>query len=265
MSELPTAFYRREDDAFLPTEFTIGPWDAGAQHGGPPAALLGRAFEAFGDDPEAWSLVRFSGELLRPVPIAPCTVEVSALRQGREAEWLEGRLMAGCKVRLVARGLRIRRVPVELPAPHTPPLPAPSVKPDAREPFTFPFFRVPVGYHKAVELRIVQGEWGLGPVTTWMRLLAPLVDGEADTPWSRVLTMADAANGIVPALNTGGFAFINADLTVHLERPFTGEWLAFAGRSRPLEHGVGRVDATLFDEAAEIGRVQESLVVRRLG
>ncbi len=264
MSELPRAFFHRDGDTFVPTALTIGPWDPGAQHGGPPAALLGRAFEAFGDDPEAWSLVRFSGELLRPVPLSACTVEVSALRQGREAEWLEGRLVADGKVRLMARGLRIRRVPVELPPPHTPALSAPSVKPEEREPFTFPFFRVPVGYHRAVELRIVEGEWGMGPVTTWMRLLAPLVDGEADTSWSRVLTMADAANGIVPALTTGDFAFINADLTVHLERPFTGEWLAFAGRSRALPRGVGRVDATLFDEAGEIGRVQESLVVRKL-
>ena len=264
MSELPSAFFRRDGDAFVPSELTIGPWDPGAQHGGPPSALLGRAFEAFGDAPEAWSLVRFSAELLRPVPLAPCTVEVEALRQGREAEWLEGRLIADGKVRLAARGLRIRREPVGLPPPHTPPHPAPMVAPETLEPFVFPFFQVPVGYHRGVDLRIVEGRWAQGPAVMWMRLRAPLIEGEAATAWSRVLTMADAANGIVPALNTGGYAFINADLTVHLERPFTHEWLAFDGRSRPLDHGVGRVDAMLLDADGEIGRVQQSLVIRKL-
>ena len=42
----PTAFYVRvDDDCYAATEATRGPWDAGAQHGGPPSALVGYAIE----------------------------------------------------------------------------------------------------------------------------------------------------------------------------------------------------------------------------
>jgi hypothetical protein len=41
-----TAFYEQVNaDRFLSTELTRGPWDAGAQHGGPPTALAGHIVE----------------------------------------------------------------------------------------------------------------------------------------------------------------------------------------------------------------------------
>ena len=42
---MPDAFYERDGDRFRATELTRGPWDPGAQHAGPPAALLGREIE----------------------------------------------------------------------------------------------------------------------------------------------------------------------------------------------------------------------------
>src|SRR5436853_220799 len=40
------AFFHRDGGRFVPTELTRGPWNADAQHGGPPAALLGTVMEA---------------------------------------------------------------------------------------------------------------------------------------------------------------------------------------------------------------------------
>ncbi len=40
------AFYEREGERYVATELTRGPWDPGAQHAGPPAALLGREIPA---------------------------------------------------------------------------------------------------------------------------------------------------------------------------------------------------------------------------
>lgn len=39
------AFYVPEGEWFASQEITRGPWDSGAQHPGPPAALLGREIE----------------------------------------------------------------------------------------------------------------------------------------------------------------------------------------------------------------------------
>ena len=36
--DLPAALYVPTDDGFLATALTIGPWDPGHQHAGPPAA-----------------------------------------------------------------------------------------------------------------------------------------------------------------------------------------------------------------------------------
>ena len=58
--------YVPEGDAFVPTELARGPWDARAQHGGAPAALLAREIEAEGGDQ---SVVRLTYEFLRPVPL----------------------------------------------------------------------------------------------------------------------------------------------------------------------------------------------------
>ncbi|MEA2378425.1 MAG: hypothetical protein QOD13_2332, partial [Thermoleophilaceae bacterium] len=38
-------FYSLDGERFIPSELTRGPWDPGAQHAGPPSALLARALE----------------------------------------------------------------------------------------------------------------------------------------------------------------------------------------------------------------------------
>ena len=43
---VPETFYTELDEGrFASSPWTTGPWDAGAQHGGPPSALLARAVE----------------------------------------------------------------------------------------------------------------------------------------------------------------------------------------------------------------------------
>src|SRR5918998_2969477 len=66
---VPEAFFERDGDVLVPSELTRGPWDPGAQHAGPPAALLGRAVEL-----EGMHVGRITVEILRPVPLAPLAV-----------------------------------------------------------------------------------------------------------------------------------------------------------------------------------------------
>src|SRR5690349_5943561 len=69
------------DGRFESTELTRGPWDAGTQHAGPPAALLGRAVEAVARP--GMRVARLTFDIARPVPIAPLTVTAGAVREGR--------------------------------------------------------------------------------------------------------------------------------------------------------------------------------------
>jgi hypothetical protein len=48
MPRVPKSFYEPDGDVYVATELTRGPWDPGAQHAGPPAALIGREIERLG-------------------------------------------------------------------------------------------------------------------------------------------------------------------------------------------------------------------------
>ena len=57
------------DSRFTATELARGPWDPNAQHGGAPAALLMRGFEAL-PAADGLQIARVTYEFMRPVP--PC-------------------------------------------------------------------------------------------------------------------------------------------------------------------------------------------------
>src|SRR5947209_18218182 len=60
-------FLGGEDGRFVASELARGPWDADAQHGGAPAALLMREFERI-PAADGLQIARVTYELLRPVP-----------------------------------------------------------------------------------------------------------------------------------------------------------------------------------------------------
>ena len=68
------------------TELTRGPWDPGAQHAGPPSALLGREIERL-EDAEEFQVGRVTFEILRPVPIGPVRVEAGSCGRGGGCSW----------------------------------------------------------------------------------------------------------------------------------------------------------------------------------
>src|SRR3954452_7298711 len=87
------AFYERGDGEgkYVATELTRGPWDPGAQHAGPPSALLGREIEGM-EGSEAFQVGRVVFEILRPVPIGPVAVETRVVRPGRKVRMVEASL-----------------------------------------------------------------------------------------------------------------------------------------------------------------------------
>lgn len=257
----PSAFYERDGDGFVATELTRGPWDDRAQHGGPPAALLGGAIEALGEDAEEFLVTRVTIELLRPVPIDRLVVEATMSRAGRRAQRIDAQLLCNGELLARAAGLRLRRQNLTLPTPLTHPAPPPRAPQECDVPFEFPFFLSEIGYHTAVEVRIAEGTWGRGPCTAWVRMRYPLVAGEEPTALQRVLTAADAGNGICPALDIRDYAFPNADISVYLHRHPAGDWVGLAARSIPEPTGVGLAQCEVHDRSGEIGRCLQSLVI----
>ena len=165
-----------------------------------------------------------------------------------------------------ATAWRLRTRPVELPpgvagtggavAGESPP------PPDAAEPGEFFPTGQDVGYHTAMDYRFVAGRFmEPGPATVWMRMRVPLVAGEEPSPLVRVMTAADSGNGVSAALDWRQFLFINVDLSVHLHRLPTGEWVCLDAVTLPEETGLGLADALLRDERGRIGRAAQTLLV----
>jgi hypothetical protein len=251
----------------VPTVLARGPWTPEAQHGGPPAALLGRAVERF-DGGEAMMVVRLTVDLLRPVPIAPLLVRTRLMRPGKKVQLIEASLLIAESETEVARatGLRLRLGAVPLPegaAPIGAP-PAPATGIPSRPPWASQITYE--GFHSGgVEIRFVNGRFDEpGPATAWIRLRVPLVAGEETSPLCRVVTAADFGNGISWILDRrAGFRFINPDLTVYLHRHPVGEWVGLESITVPEPLGVGIADSRLYDESGPIGCSVQSLLIEK--
>jgi hypothetical protein len=254
------AFYEPDGDRYAATELTRGPWDPGAQHAGPPAALLGREIERL-PDAEQFQVGRVTFEILRSVPIAAVAVSARVVRPGRRVQLVEAELSAGGEVLMRARAWRLRVAPVELP-PQALTVAPPPAGPDRGSEVEFFPTGEEHGYHTAMECRFVEGGFvEPGPATVWLRMRQPLVAGEQPSPLQRVLVAADVGNGVSASLDYRRFLFINVDLTVHLERMPAGEWVCVDAVTLPQPSGIGTAESVLSDERGRIGRALQTLLI----
>jgi hypothetical protein len=242
------------------TELARGPWDPSAQHGGAPAALAMRAFEAL-PAPEELNLARVTYEFLRPVPLGHLVLSASVLRAGRRVRLLEASILSPNGHEVVrARALQIRRAEAVQPSV---PLPAPP-GPDRAEPGDFAPVQRPMFATDAMELRFVAGGfYALGPSTCWFRFRVPLVAGEPTSALQTLAAAADFGNGISSIVSWDDHMFINPDLTLYVERPPTGEWICLQAETRIFADGVGIAESVLFDEQGQVGRAIQALLVSR--
>lgn len=256
---MPDAFYERTDEGFLATELTRGPWDPGAQHAGPPSALLGREVERVAGG-EGFQVGRITVEILGSVPIGPVRVEAELVRPGRSVQMIEAALYGADGPLMKARAWRLRTskldVPAEVVHSTAPQGPEHGVQPG--------FFDTgqSLGYHTAMEWSALGGGFQEpGPATVWMRMRHPLVAGEEPSPLQRTLVAADVGNGISAVLDWGRFIFINVDLTVHLERMPAGEWVCVDAATFPQPSGIGTAESVLSDERGRCGRAAQTLLL----
>lgn len=255
------AFYETDGEVYVATELTRGPWDPGAQHAGPPSALLARAFELMPES-EHFQIGRISFEILRPIPIAAVRIKTRVLRPGRRVQLVEAELSVDGQVLMRATAWRIAIAPVQLPpaATESPSPPPPPPEQGSRAEF-FPTEQEH-GYHSAMDVRFVAGGFmELGPATAWLRMRKPLVGGEEPTPLQRVFVAADVGNGISAALDYRRFVFVNVELTVHLERMPAGEWICVDAVTLAQPSGIATAESVLSDRDGRIGRAAQTLVV----
>lgn len=265
MAEKPDALFhldesRPDDECFVPTELTRGPWDPNAMHGGAPAALLARAVERF-EPGSAPHVARLTIDLLRPVALEPVEVHTRMVRPGKRVQIVEASLVGKDTELVRMTALRLREA--DLPVPENG-LVEERLDPGPGEARAYEDEGA-LDFGHAVDMSLARGSWETrGPAAVWFRLNVPVVAGETTSALSRVVAAADFANGISAPLDWNeGWTFINPDLTVYLHRLPASDWVGVDAVTWPEDRGIAVAEAALHDERGRIGRSVQSLLLDR--
>jgi hypothetical protein len=252
-----SSFFVRVDDRYRATANTRGPWSGDHQHGGPPAALLGRAIEQHVGGLGS-RVARMSVVFHRPLVIDVFRIAVETTREGKKVRTVRAQLFdEQDRAVATADATVIRTAPIDAET-----TPATNDRlPEACPPYAFPFFVDRVGYHTAMECRLLHGKFGEGKMGLWMRMRIPLLPGEPPSPLERTIMAADSGNGVSVALDLAKFTFVNPDLTVALARQPEGEWIGLDSRTSFGPDGIGVADTRLLDAAGTIGRGIQTLIL----
>ena len=101
--------YRVDGATAETSAFAGGPWDPKLQHGAAPSSLICWAVERL-PSPAPMRVARLTVDLMRPVPVAPLTIETELLREGRKIQLVSVRLLADGTEVVRATVLRVRRL-----------------------------------------------------------------------------------------------------------------------------------------------------------
>ena len=252
--------FRVDGNDVVTSPHAAGPWDPSMQHGSPPAALAVWAAEKI-PTPAPMRIARVTVDLLRPVPVAPLTIESEVLREGRKIQLCGVSLLAKGVVVVSATVLKIKVQTNELPTEaviHPVELPGPdqcSVDDGAfsSSPFT-----------TGCSLRAARGKFGVpGPGAIWYRADRPIVAGAAISQAMRAMIAADFSNGTSAVLDFRQWTFLNADLTVNFAREPVGDWILIDAESWVGPDGAGLAMARLADTRGYFGRAVQSLVIEK--
>ncbi len=262
--------FRLDRELLVPGPLTRGPWYAGTLHGSAMLAAIARAAERH-DSTVPRQVVRLTVDMMRAAPMAPLRVETTSARSGRSSDLVDVAMYAGDELCVRATALRFRteEVPVDGVDVLDHPAPAPqSPGPDttAWSPYTQPGAEEPA-FHHAIDLHAsVEDE------TVWFRLAVPVVEGETASGFVATAALTDwtyaapfllrmAAGADVP--DEPPVSAINADTTIHVHRPMSGEWLGLRTTSRAGSLGAATSSAHLFDEHGGLGFTCQSVLLRK--
>lgn len=238
---------------------TVGPWNPGLQHGGPPNALAVAAAErAVHAETGRTDLValRLAADFVGPVPVAEVTTRARIVRAARSAALAEVVLAAAGRDCVHARVWFVRQADTVAVAAE----PEPGEVPDASAGLGVEF-----PYGRSIDWRFVRGRMTQpGPAAAWARPRLALVDDYEYSGLARAVLIGDSGNGISAVLDWTEWTFLNVDLDVHLARPMHGEWLLLDAVTQLGPTGSGLARSTLADTCGALGAGLQTLVVAPL-
>src|SRR4051812_18707448 len=254
------AIFRVDGANVVTSPHAAGPWDPNMQHGGAPSSLVVWAAERI-PTPAPMQIARATIDLMRPVPVAPLTIESEILREGRKIQLCAVRLLAKGVVVVGATVLKIKVQANELP-PEAVIEPVELPRPDQSRIERVDFSSSP--FVTGMSLRAARGHFGVpGPGAIWYRVDRPIVEGSPVSQAMRAMAAADFCNGTSAVLDFRAWTFLNADLTVNFSREPAGDWILLDAESWIGPDGAGLAMARLGDARGYFGRAIQTLVIEK--
>lgn len=235
------AYFRPTDAGLLPHPESHAPWGEDMLHGRLLGGLTVRALEqAFGRP--GWRAARLTVDLFRPSAMAPVSVQVDPVRQGRRVVVADA--VASCEGHEVCRVTGVflpesEEPPGRIWRPDDEPWPDPDDVPPADSPRP--------EADQTWLIRPVDGGMDTGQRSRlWTNDTGQLVEGEEMSPLVRAAVSGDLA---CPMTNSSdqGIHYINADYTLFLGRYPVGPWVGLASTVHLAADGIAVASATLVD------------------
>ena len=192
--------------------FAGGPWDPKLQHGAAPSSLICWAVERL-PSPVPMRVARLTVDLMRPVPVAPLTIETEILREGKKIQLVAVRLLADGKEVVRATALRIRSRPRRCRS--TAPSAARPAAAGEAATMRWPARMSHTPFLSGLSARATSKARSArpGPAAIWFHAARPIVEGVTISPLMRAAITADFCNGTSAILDFRKWTFINGDLT----------------------------------------------------
>lgn len=261
---LPT----NNEDTFESTPLANAGWYEEGQHGGALAALIVGRVESI-PTLTPMQIARVTVEIFRVAPLVPLTVHPTVVREGKRIQTVTVDV-TDPNGTLLSLGIvqRLRTAERELPAEaatERTDLPGPGTS-RGTDPRTWGIGDTDkTMFHRdAIEIREIHGGFeSIGPGAVWVRPTVPIIADREDTPAQRAVIAGDFCNGVSRKLDLGEWVFMNSDLTVHIGRYPTGEWVGLDARSSYSSDGRGVAAGSLWDTERWIGQSAQTLYLDR--
>ena len=251
-------FERTAAFSYVPTEHVSGAWNPAEQHIAPSLGLLAHVIEQDRDARRDDHLLatRLSYDIWGTLPMEEVTASVRVLRPGRTIEHVEAALARDGRTAVTLRAWLMRTSPTDtIAGTRLAPIPGPEETPGWD-----PTSVWPGGFIASARVRRQQHEPGRAVV--WASTDIPLVDDEAVGPLARTAGLLDIVNGMTVRQDPREVAFPNLDLTAHLLREPTGDWVGFDATVSFGPAGVGVTSSVLHDQHGPLGTLAQTLTVR---
>jgi hypothetical protein len=252
------SFFVPDNDAFIPTAASNGPWDPKSMHGRVVIGLLAHVIEQRHGN-EEFVPARLTVDMFRlPNIMTPVEVKTKLVRDGLRIRVIEADFLSGGVPMARASGQFLRRTENPEGQVWSPPnwdVPKPSDIPAPTDPR--------LGMNGKWTTRPITGKMGsLGPRRLWMSEVRALVEGVPLTPFARVALAADFAS---PFANAGeqGLGFINSDVTLYLHRLPVTRWIGFDVVNHHATSGIAIGECWLYDEEGAIGTSTVAALAQR--